>query len=98
MLQSKVETIGMNLLNLKAFKQKAARQILDIEAQSKNYIQLAFFRSEQEACERRMRELADSQEKSMTERMVLLKEELHLGLQQQQDQSNQIKKETLWEI
>ena len=98
LLTSKLEIIGLNFVNLKTYKNKSAKQILDLETQCKNFIKLSFFRKEHEVTERRMREHVESQINYLQEKFTMLGDEVKLIAKTNSEQLSLLKKETLWEI
>jgi hypothetical protein len=74
-LCSKIETIGLHLVEQRKFKKKAEHQIYQLEKLCESFIKLDFFRKEHEEYQERIRDYVMIQMGNIQEKMSQAKEE-----------------------
>ena len=97
-LSTKIQAIGLHLVEQKKFKKKAEKLLFQLEKDCESSIKIDFFRKEHEDYQERIREYVMIQMGNIQENLTQHRDEQVKTVNVFEEHIEKIKKETLWKI
>ena len=97
-LAAKLEIIGLNLIEMKKFKQRSQKQLNNLEAVVPTFVKQDLYRQEYADVEQRTRDFIHRQLNSLQESVTKNRSSILDNIKLFEEQINQCRKDTLWKV